>query len=115
MNTTKNFSSGKMSANGIHIMIEGKTGSQGQSFRQEIGVGITTEKDIEALSNAKLWATAPELLEALKASYELITNLYNQFPLKNQNMLVEKDKNLYEMIMSVQVQNEIVIRKSLTI
>lgn len=110
MNTTKNFSSGKMSANGNHIHIEGKTGSAGQSFRQTSF--LSTEKDIEALSNAKLWATAPELLEALKASYELITTLLNQLPF---NMLVEKDKKLYEMVMNVQVKNEIVIRKSLTI
>ncbi len=70
-NMEKRYTQGKWYANGIYIMIEGKTGAQGQAFKQSFKIG--EQHDEEAEANAKLMAAAPEMLEALQkiANWEL--------------------------------------------
>ncbi len=54
---------GKWYAKGLHIMIEGKTGSQGQAFHQQIpSYENKFAKDLEGEANARLIAAAPDLL-----------------------------------------------------
>ena len=68
------FTKGTLKNHGLHILKEGKSGSIGQSFIMDIkhdshGKSIP---DIEGLANAKLWAAAPDLYEALE---ELLNSL----------------------------------------
>lgn len=61
------YTKGNWYSNGIHIMIEGKTGSQGQAFIQNVPCHENSfATDQESRANAKLMAAAPDLLEALK-------------------------------------------------
>lgn len=59
---------GNWYSKGIHIMIEGKTGSQGQAFLQTVpSYENNFSKDKEAEANAKLMAASPDMLDALVA------------------------------------------------
>ena len=59
---------GKWYSNGIHIMIEGKMGVQGQAFLQNIpSYENNFAVDKEAEANAKLMAASPDMLDALIA------------------------------------------------
>lgn len=83
------YSKGTWKAKGLHIMITGKVGSQGQANRQKLinknsipGPYVDVKDDHEALANAKLMAAAPDLYESL---HELL-NYYNH-PIKNEREL----------------------------
>jgi hypothetical protein len=76
---------GNWTAKGIYIMMEGKTGSQGQAFRQMISKPPNTqhvpcEEDYEALSNAKLMAASPDLLEACTQVIDEYEKFYKNSP-----------------------------------
>lgn len=59
---------GNWYSKGIHIMIEGKTGSQGQAFLQTVpSYENNFAKDKEAEANARLMAASPDMLDALVA------------------------------------------------
>jgi hypothetical protein len=67
----------------------------------------------EAEANAKLIAAAPELLEALKGSYELLTEIYEKIPMRDRNMLERKAQKLFHRFLEQQVMNERTITKAI--
>lgn len=74
-----NYSKGKWRANGLHIMIEGKTSPGGQSFVQALPIwGDKDFVDVEGLANARLMAAAPDLLEALQLALSHLSGPTNE-------------------------------------
>lgn len=87
----KQYSKGNWSANGLHIRIEGKTGSQGQAFRQDVMVYEKKDhKDVEALANAKLMASAPELLEKLENLLKWAESFADLQEIREARLVIEK-------------------------
>lgn len=85
------YSKGKWKRNGIHILIDGRTGSQAQAFRQHIP--CTHEPnfvDVEAIANAQLMASSPKLLEVCLKTKEYLESVKE----KNLNVFDESIYNI---------------------
>lgn len=67
---------GKMHSKEHHIYCEGKSFPIGQSFLMSVALKPdgTLEEDLESIANAKLWASAQELLGACLMAYFALTS-----------------------------------------
>lgn len=66
---------GKWFSKGLHVMIQGKTGAQGQAYIQKFDINNRNFVDHEALANAQLMAASPVLLIATINAKERLNQL----------------------------------------